>query len=903
MLGSEMSILKAPRSRTSFLGREREGSLLIDDLENGAGLVTVTGLSGIGKTRLAQRVVQEIGASYEEEGGAWFCGLTSCSSAADVEAAVASLLGIPFAHEKQLERALANRGRMLLVLDGLDGVAATVGALLSDWLGLAPELQILATSVVPIGLDAEVRFELGPMSREEATALYLERADRARGGVPFAPPDREAVEQLVARLDRVPLAIELAAARALELPPRTLLSRFDDRFELLLPTAEGRQTSLFGALRLSWELLSEEEQALLLRLSVFEGGFTVDAAIGIQDEDTSELEMLDRLDGLRAKAMLSTTDAQPPRFFFMESVRDFARRKLDEAGLREETLRRLSDYLVEHGERRALELEGPHFRQAIAWIEATREDLVGVLSREGKERPAIAARAGLVLFSLLNFWGYSEDAIELLVVALDAARRSGDETLIARVLICEGIALGPKGRTPEAVAALEEAVDLLRRRGDREAEGNALARLAYVLDWTGDVAQAKSLLERAQQIGREVNAPHVEATALLFLGLWAQGSGDFDEAERCFEETLAIVRRHGMVRRAGIVSYWLGSLFMNQGRFREARRALHEVLVRSQRVGNRWLEANTLTNLGATELAAGLLSEGERYSLQALSILRENGDQPGEVIVLGNLGCLALVRGEFEVARARLLESLEVLDRCGEHRVRGSLLAYLGLLDARTGALDRARDLLAQARRFFEKLVDRSGLATLSLIEGCLELAQARGLQDPGSTEAEALVSSARARLRDAQSLSRDLRAGVGVAIRLLSRDLEEWDAAVQQGTSRVDAVVLRVGAQAAWFQCGEGERVDLRRRLAIRRMLDALVEQSLVAPGSALEPGHLFQAGWPDVQIAREAAMRRVYWAIWTLRDLGLAEVLLGRSDGYLLDPALRVVRARAQIPPCKGV
>lgn len=877
-----------------FIGRRRERALLLEDLERGAGMISITGLSGIGKTRLAQEVLKEAERSYAAAGGAWFCGIASCRSVAEVEAAVASTLGIPFAHEEQLARAIANRGRLLLVLDGVDWVASRIGGLLSGWLGRSGALQVIATSVVPIGVEEEIHFALGPLEVTDAVDLYLDRASLAREKAHFPAQEASAVEELVGRLDRSPLAIELAAARARELPPRALLSRFADRFELLLPGAGGRQISLAEALTLSWELLTERERALLLLLSVFEGGVTIEAAIAMLEDGTSEAEMLELLDGLRRKALLLTREEAPPRFFFMESVRDFARKHLESSGLQEVALARRSNHLIEQGEWQAGRLEGPDFRRAIAWIQAAREDLTAILRHEAAERPAIGARAGLVLFSLLNFWGYPGESLELLDVALEAARRSFDSGLIARVLRCRGIALVPKGMVSEALVALEEAVARAGEHGDRVEEANALIRLAYARQWVGELPEADALLDRAVAIAREAKAPDVEASALLFRGIGAQGAGELDKAESCFDQTLTLVRRHGQLRRAGMVSLWLGGIYLERGRFREARRALQDVAARAKEDGNRTLEATALTNLGAVEFASGLLEEGERVTLRALALLREDGSVANEGVVVGNLGCLALERGESEGARRLLTEAAQILEECGDRRGLSWVLPFLAVCEARDGKPAEAIAHMRRAREHYEKVGDLYGRSLISILEGSLELAEARRLASTQAGAAEMRVAQARERLQLAQAVDNPARAGVSVAIRILERDLEGWAAGFRRSASQPESEGLRVGPKASWFEASGAARVDLRRRLSIRRMLDALVETSLDSPGEPLSAQRLFEAGWPGVNIAPEAAMRRVYWGVWTLRDLGLAEILQGKATGYFLDPTVRVSRLR---------
>jgi len=234
---------KGWRGRTPFIGRARERSLITGELSRESVLLTITGPSGIGKTRLAKQIGVELLDAYQEDGGVWFCSLADCRTAAEVESGIARTLGIPQKSDADLASAISSRGRMLLILDNLDSAALQVGELLDDWLDSCPHLQLLTTSITPISVEGAIRIELGPLATSDAVALYLERAHRASADTLVAESDRPAVEELVRRLDGIPLAIELAAARVRVLPPKALLSRFGERFELLRSDAPGNTST------------------------------------------------------------------------------------------------------------------------------------------------------------------------------------------------------------------------------------------------------------------------------------------------------------------------------------------------------------------------------------------------------------------------------------------------------------------------------------------------------------------------------------------------------------------------------------------------------------------------------------------------------------------------------------
>jgi len=880
------------RERTPFIGRARERALLLNDLAKGAGLLMLTGPSGIGKTRLARQVAGELVASSEAKADIFFCSISGCQSAADLEAAVAAVLGLPPTHGEELARAIASRGPTLLILDNIDSVASQIGEVLGGWLDLCVELQMLATSIVPIGLLGEVRVEVGPLEAQDAIELYLERAHRAWAGRTFTEAEAEVVAELVGRLDRIPLAIELAAARVRVLPPRTLLSRFGERFELLRTSTPGRQGSLIQALTLTWELLDEREKTFLARASVFEGGFTYESATRILDGNASEIEVLDLLDGLRSKALLQIDESDPPRFELFESVQEYARRELHRLGGYEESVRLHSEYFVEHGERHLEDLEGERSMEAFRWIRAERGNLTAVHLRNFAGKPGLAARAGLVLAPVVLIEGHRPSESVLADSTVDAARRSGDPSLLIEALSCHASAITPAGRADEALATLEEALDLARSIGDRQEEGNLLVRKASLHVRRGEPDDAIPLLDLATRIGREERAPLIEGMALMARGSGALGRQALDEAESLYNQALELFRQHGFVRRQGMVLTWVAGVWNSQGRFREARRALQEALAVSRQMESRSYEANTLMNLGQIDLAAGLLDEAEEFSNQALSLHRQIGDRTSEGIVLGHLGVIALERGELERAERRLLEAEGILRECGVKSIHAELLPFLAVMEARRGRLKEARRSLQEAGSYFSSVGDRISLDRSALVEGILEIAEARLLEHADPAAGDALIAKARKRLADASHKELGPSGNMSTTLRLLEQDLDFWASGLRESGLQPPENSLLVGTDAGWFQLAGSPKVDLRRRVAMRRVFGALVEKRLSAPGCGTDPHELFEVGWPGLDLDPDVATKRVYLGIWALRDLGLSEVLLHQTDGYLLDPKLPLLR-----------
>lgn len=884
---------KFHRERASFVGRRQEQAGLLDELRRGTGLVTVIGPSGLGKTRLARFVTDELEPELRQEGGAWFLDLGGCTTDAEVETAISRGLDLPEsvgALGADLASALELQGRMLLVLDDVEEAIDPLRRLITRWLPLCPGLQLLVTSILPLGIDGEVRFELGPLEIADAVELYERRAHQAWSGRPSTPAEGEAVAELVSRLDRIPLAIELAADRVRVLSPHTLLTRLDDRLELLFSSSPGG--SLVEALARTWRHLDSREQLGLARLSVFAGRFSIDAAAAILDEGLRET--IELLDGLRNKAVLQAREVGAPSLSLLETVRLYAQRELlllEPAG---ETFRRHGAYFVDRGERALERLARGREREGIEWLAGERDELVAALRRHAENDPALAARAGIVLAHLLHLEDNPDVSMNLLESTAAAARASAAPSLEARALEKLALALVERGWIEEGFSGLQEALAIAEASGLEEEEGSIRTSLASLHLQRGEFRPAREHATRAARIGRARKLPRLEGVALV------QGaSADFqrlvlEEAAAGFEHGLAILRRQGDWRNEAQALAEFVGVSVERGHFREARQTLLAAVERFRASGAQAEEAGALASLGAVELAAGRLERSEAHLNESLGILRKEGPRNRIGSVLANQGLIALERGELRAAEDGLLQGIGILEEIGARHAAASLLPFVAVLEARIGRPLEARQSLEDAGGHFERMGDRAGLAIAHLLEGALELANARSLAPADASEAERLVMEVRDRLESATKRGPSHPGRMRLAIRLIERDLEDWAAGARGQVADGSAASLRVGTQAEWFKLPGKPRIDVRNRAAIRRILGRLVERRLDAPGEGCPSHELFDVGWPDVRLDPEAAVRRVYISIWTLRNLGLSELILSQSDGYLLDPAVPLLRER---------
>lgn len=835
----------------------------------------------MGKTRLARQIMAE--AAEGEWGERLFCSLVSCETLPDLEAAIARALGLTLGGGSLRERELAIKGPILLILDNLDALASAAGPTLDSLLAELPDLQLLVTSLGPTGVPDEVRFELGPLEPDDAEALYRDRSARSWADRRPAPDDARTIGELVHRLDRIPLAIELAAARARILPPRTLLSRIDGRLELLRTDRPGRHGSLEQALSITWELLEPPEQLAMARSSVFAGGFSIDAAAAVLGEGR-ETDTWRFLDSLRNLSFLQVDDRDPPRFFAYESVQAFAARQLARLGELESSIDRHRRFFLEQASAHAEEMQGPGAPEAIRWLRVERENLLAALRRGSERDPVSAARIGVALAAVLHLEGVTSSEFEILAEVVSAARRAGSPSLIIQALRSRAEAFARRGRPAAAREDLEEALELAAGMESRLEEGFVRSELGRLHAEAGEPQRAEEEEERALEIARALGNPDLEALALLGLGLAAKAKADLVGAHRAFEDSLQVSRRHGRLLWEGRAHFNLGTIHAELGRFREAREALQEAQRCFRRVGNRTGEAYTLFNLGAIEFTVGRLEEAERYSQAAFQL--EGADSHLTFVGQGlsTLGLIAFERGEIKSAEQQLAESAAIIAKTGDRARLHQILPFLAGAQALLGRLSEARRALDEVRAHFEEIGDRESLEGLELFEGFLEIAQARGhLFEGKKLERTELEQRARERLLCEKGGDRRL---VVEGRRLLQRAISRAEAAPDEELD----LQLTVGPEATWFQLEGGAQVELRRRATLRRILSRLVEQRLAAPGIGLDLRELFAAGWPNQSIGEESAGRRVYTAIWTLRSLGLEKVLLHGEDGYCLDPTTTV-------------
>ena len=701
-----------PAERDAFVGRREPLADLARRLNAGARLVSVLGIGGTGKTRLVTRFGWS--ALGDFPGGVWFCDLSQARSLDGIVYAVAQGLDVPLGKDDpvtQLGHAIAGRGKCLVILDNFEQVARHVEETLGRWLNRAADARFLVTTREVLGLTGEEVLALAPLAPSDAAALFLRRAEAAKPGFEPNAEDQSAIAPLVKLLEGLPLAIELAAARVRVMPPRTLLLRMSERFKLLSSTGGrlDRQATLRAVFDWSWDLLSLPEKTALAQLSVFEGGFTLEAVEAILDLSAYENAPwpMDALQSLVHKSFVR--HATDDRFDLLVSVQEYAAEHL-----------RTADRYPGSGPAALLAAEvrhGAYFagldeKAAIADACAELDNLVVACRRAAARCDADRAAHTLEgAWAGLGLRGPFRVGVELasVVRAIAGLEAAG----VAMVDWVAGSAAAAAGKDAEAYVQFEASLARARDVGDRRRECRALISLGWVDILAGRLESARTHLEAAPIIAREMTDRTLESDADNGLGNLDQFLGRMDEARAHFETALALAREAGDRHREGGLLGNLGGLYGDAGSMDKARSHHEEALAVAREVGNRKLEGNTLCNLGLLHQMQGRFSEALDQLEMALAVARDLGHARLECIVLCNLGMVYNSLARFDEARDHFDAALVIARELGDRRSEGQFLSYLGLLHAHQAHFGEARHCLDAGEALLRAVSDRMSLGIL----------------------------------------------------------------------------------------------------------------------------------------------------------------------------------------------
>lgn len=862
------------RPWTTFVGRERDLERL-RALSAEQRVITLVGPGGVGKTRLAREawsdaVLVELSSAIDTEGVvSAFCRALAIESIGPLPRAI-----------DVLRHALIELPSRRVVLDGCDDARGEIASLLGRLL-VGTSLRFLCTSRKALELAGEQRCHVEPLSSSDAERLFCDRARLADPEFVVEPSDRHALERVLAAVGGFPLALELVAAQL----PTLGLEGLGRRLASL---------PLGGALEPLREIVAASTASLpaatrdaLLRFSVFAETFSLaDAEAQLEGEVAVHLRAL-----VDASLVRSGGTARHRRFALYEPVRAFARAALQEdraleRSARDAHLRRVLGRVAELDDR-IVSLESVRdIEQLLPDVRATlRDDDVEV-----EVRCRLISALEIVIVHrgpLPDLAAWVEEGVRLVRAHGEVA-----PTLRARVLSLHALVLQRQGFVDESVAYHLEAGWLALESGDCERVGESWLRWLVALVVWGRLAEASDV---ATALLGQVEGPHVRVVARMYRALASLLAGAaIDDSLAELRRTIIELERRGDRRSALIGQGNLAVFLVYLGRLDQARRAFDDLSVEEADAHTR---VSTIVNrallfheLGfAThepEERAALLDRADGYYRQGIAAFARVGGQPYAALVRAHHAMLLFERGELAEAERTALTGLHDQP---DARTRAFAHAELATMRGARGAHEEARALLLDARALLEGAADASVLHGIELHE---ELAALRERAAAGVRTRE---DSTRLRTKLERYATFDVGSfapRVRAAARLLLRALD--DTPSSRPESRPDWLgCLVVGREGSWLRAPCGTQADLSQRPKLRALVSHLLRRHEDARGRPVPASELIAEVWPDERFVAHAGRTRLHTLVFTLRSLGLRDVIQSTSAGYCLDPALSVVRA----------
>lgn len=745
--------LDAPRHNlpvppTPLIGREQEQATLEGWLAGETvRLVTLTGPGGVGKTRLAVQVAADVLDHFAD--GVYFVHLAPIDDPALVASTIARTLSIPEAGGRPLTESLADfvrNKRLLLALDNFEQVVEAA-PVVADLLQVAPQLKVLVTSrevlrvrgehaftVPPLPAPAETK-DPGPQTEDPdaqswvfsypAVQLFVARAQAAQADFVLTQENAPAVAAICARLDGLPLAIELAAARSRLLSPQAMLARLEPVLKFLTGGARdlpARQQTLRATLDWSYGLLDEAEKTVFRRLAVFVGGCTLEAAETVCHADGPLPDVLASLGSLVDKSLLRQYEgvAGEARFRRLRVIREYALERLVESGEAEMIGRQHAHFFLTLAEAvepelmganqaaslDRLEMEYDNLRAAVDWYQASGDI-------EGGLRLAMA---------LHRFWemrvhlreGYHQLDKLLHSPAQPTTRRAGALRMAGRLAFGVGNYMAARTHFQESLA-------LARELGDKQSIAAALNNLGLVAEYgLNDYLEAHVLYEESLAIRRELGNKRGIAAVLNNLANVADYEGNYSRARTLHKESLILGRELGDLRNIAISLNNLGVLARNEAQYAEARSYFEESLSLRRKLNDQPGIASSLNNLALVVCHQGEYAHARALCQESLLIGREIADRRSMAYSLYYLGLVACREGDYTVGGLRLGESLAMRRELGDRQGIGHCLAGLAGLAAALAQPERAGRLMGASTALLEAIGTRVPPADWAIYDSSL---------------------------------------------------------------------------------------------------------------------------------------------------------------------------------------
>ncbi len=737
---------RLPAETTSFIGRAGELAT-IEELLRLARLVTLTGPSGSGKSRLALHAAVEVEAS-----GAADARLVELAPVAQPDLvvfavaralAVTEVPGVPLL--ESLIAALQD-AEVLLVLDNCEHQLDPVAELSTALLQGCPALRILATSQSKLNVPGEATWPVPPLAlppalasdketiaASESVLLFCDRARLTRPGFALHEDNAADVRDICRRLDGIPLAIELAAARIGALTTRQLASRLDDRFRVLTGGSRAglpRHRTLEAAIEWSYDLLSPVEQVCLRRLAAFPGGCTIEGAEAACADERLPVEMIfETVATLIDRSLLTTEErAGSMRYGMLESIRQYAGHRLDESGERLEVERRAWAWLL----RTATEadLDGP---DQVAWLEVLEAELDNIRAAiDSATAPPDLGWALELGGAMAPFWaargpvGHGRRQLEAALSRHAPLAAGTDVDPRSRAIALDGAALLASVEADHAAAQeyLQQSIAIWRELGETARIATSLGDLGAVAHVRGDYLAAGALYAEALELAQEAEYPQQVARCLSGLGRIALHGNDLAAAEAYYEQSMAKFSEIGDLRRTTLTLGNLGVAAIHAGDLALARERLSQHLRNARRLGDRKLIGGALTNLGMVCYDSGDLDQAAELHREALRMAEDHGDRRLEQVALINLGLVAVAQGTYAAARTLHRRALVLAATGGEPRAIAESIEELAQAEAADLRFSRAAVLIGASEALRSAIDSPIPKSDLGRFEAAVEAAR-----------------------------------------------------------------------------------------------------------------------------------------------------------------------------------
>jgi tetratricopeptide (TPR) repeat protein len=725
------------RSRRGVLvGRQTQRAAIGKQIEDDSRLVTLVGTAGVGKTRLALEIADDLRTATER---AIFCDLTEATDALGIARLVSRAMDVRLRDNAPLEHLAELLGKQttLLVMDNLEQVLGAAGAICERWIEQVPNLRIIATSRAKLNIEAEQVVSLKPMTLLESMELFARRGEDVHSGFVMSAENREQIGDLVQQLDGLPLAIELAAARLNIMSLHEIVNHLGERFSLLRSRGRDAQ-ALQGALDWSWDLLKPWSKAALSQVSVFRGGFNLSAAESVVAFGNWKNcpAMFDVLGELAENSLLrrDLSDDGTVRYGLLESIRAYATDKLETqeavaqglSGSQADKAVRLrhAKHFSRFGKTRYLAgLDS--FESAKHWT-ALFQELDNLVAAIGHGDEQSAPRCCMAALKILGMKGPVSLGVDIATQALNIPNipqrlqmqielerskclRISGRMNEARELVREQVlqsGLLESGGLPEEPEAtpltLEEPLTDTAtnassdRREDtaeldaNSLEGQRLVDLANIELQQGKYPSAEHYFRQALSLFQETDDHKRMADTLENIGIIKIRIGEFKQSEKLMRQALGVYRDLGNKRSESLALGNIGTLYIEQGQFEHALTLFEQALTINEQLEDRHLQAHNLANIGAVHYARGALEQAEASYRQALIQAQEIGSVKLEAGCLENLGLVALIGDELEAASKHCVNALTLYKKMNDTRGEANILGTLGEVLSKQGRLDEA---------------------------------------------------------------------------------------------------------------------------------------------------------------------------------------------------------------------